>query len=97
MPGRTVTLSVANGSTQSGYRYGFNGKELDKEVAGTTTYDYGFRIYNPALGRFLSVDPLFKSYPWNSTNASVRVLTNRNRVYIFSVSVGSVVLATTLP
>ncbi|MBK7883869.1 MAG: RHS repeat-associated core domain-containing protein [Chitinophagaceae bacterium] len=47
-----------------GYRFGFNGKELDKEVASTTTYDYGFRIYNPALGRFLSVDPLMNSYPW---------------------------------
>lgn len=27
-------------------------------------YDYGFRIYDPRLGRFLSVDPLFKGYPW---------------------------------
>ena len=31
---------------------------------GQSTYDYGFRIYNPALGRFLSVDPLTVSYPW---------------------------------
>ena len=31
---------------------------------GGSTYDYGFRIYNPQLGKFLSVDPLFKSYPW---------------------------------
>jgi hypothetical protein len=31
-------------------------------VAGTITYDYGFRIYSPALGKFLSVDPLSKSY-----------------------------------
>lgn len=61
MPGRKF---VAAGS---GYRYGFNGKEQDKETTGTSTYDYGFRIYNPALGRFLSVDPLTKSYPWNST------------------------------
>jgi RHS repeat-associated protein len=45
------------------YRYGFNGKELDKETTGISTYDYGFRIYNPALGRFLSVDPLTISYP----------------------------------
>ncbi len=26
--------------------------------------DYGFRLYNPGLGRFLSVDPLTASYPW---------------------------------
>ena len=26
-------------------------------------YDYGFRIYNPRLGKFLSVDPLNKFYP----------------------------------
>jgi RHS repeat-associated protein len=45
------------------YRYGFNGKEQDKETTGTSTYDYGFRIYNPALGRFLSVDPLQKKFP----------------------------------
>jgi RHS repeat-associated protein len=46
--------------------YKFNGKEQDLETTGTTTYDYGFRIYNPALGRFLSVDPISKDYPWNS-------------------------------
>ena len=51
----------------SGYRYGFNGKELDKEDP--VQYDYGFRIYDPRLGRFKSVDPLSKSYPWNSTYA----------------------------
>jgi hypothetical protein len=31
---------------------------------GGSTYDYGFRIYNALLGRFLSVDPLTKSYPF---------------------------------
>jgi RHS repeat-associated protein len=43
------------------YRFGFNGKETDSE---TDLQDYGFRIYNPALGKFLSVDPLTASYPW---------------------------------
>ncbi|MDP2174271.1 MAG: RHS repeat-associated core domain-containing protein [Bacteroidota bacterium] len=54
-----------------GYRYGFNGKEIDKGSEGMggggSTYDYGFRIYNPSLGKFLSVDPLFKGFPWNSS------------------------------
>jgi len=54
----------------SGYRFGFNGKEMDNEVSGDgNQYDYGFRIYNPRIGKFLSMDPLFKSYPWNSTYA----------------------------
>jgi RHS repeat-associated protein len=46
------------------YRYRFNGKEMDNEISGEANqYDYGFRIYNPRLGRFLSVDPLQKKYP----------------------------------
>jgi RHS repeat-associated protein len=49
----------------SGYRFGFNGKEQDGEVSGSgNQYDYGFRIYNPRLGKFLSVDPLTQSYPF---------------------------------
>ncbi|KAA2243181.1 hypothetical protein F0L74_11745 [Chitinophaga agrisoli] len=31
--------------------------------------DYGMRVYDPRVGRFLSVDPLSKNYPWNSTYA----------------------------
>ncbi len=56
-PNRTV-------SSSTGYRYGFNGKELDKsnEFGTANVYDYGFRIYNPSIGRFLSVDPLTRSY-----------------------------------
>ena len=47
------------------YRYGFNGKENDNEVKGTgNQQDYGMRIYDPRVGRFLSTDPLSKEYPW---------------------------------
>ncbi|MBK8562371.1 MAG: hypothetical protein IPN76_03255 [Saprospiraceae bacterium] len=61
MPGR-----VANSEQ---YRYGFNGKENDRSWKGGTSdagliQDYGFRLYNPALGRFLSVDPLAPDFPW---------------------------------
>jgi RHS repeat-associated protein len=45
-------------------RHGFNGKEKDAWGDSPTNYDYGFRIYNPAIGRFLSVDPLTQSYPF---------------------------------
>lgn len=60
-----MTLPERSYTSGSGYRFGFNGKETDKEYgAGGGTQDYGFRMYNPAIGKFLSVDPLFKSYPW---------------------------------
>jgi RHS repeat-associated protein len=53
---------VFTGSEEPGY--GFNGKEMDNEVSGNgNQYDYGFRIYNPRIARFLSVDPLTSSYP----------------------------------
>ena len=49
-------------TTTKGYRFGFNGMEKDDEVKGSgNQYDYGFRIYDPRLGRFLSVDPLFQT------------------------------------
>jgi RHS repeat-associated protein len=59
MPGRGYTAP-----NQTAYRYGFNGKENDNDVKGTgNQQDYGMRIYDPRLGRFLSVDPLTSSYP----------------------------------
>jgi RHS repeat-associated protein len=48
----------------SDYRYGFNGKENDKEWGNQLIQDYGFRLYNPAIAKFLSVDPLAPEYPW---------------------------------
>ncbi len=45
------------------YRYGFNGKENDNEVKGVgNQQDYGARIYDGRLGKFLSVDPLSKNF-----------------------------------
>jgi RHS repeat-associated protein len=57
MPGRKY-------SAAGSYRYGFNGKENDNEVKGEgDQQDYGMRIYDTRLGRFLSVDPITKEYP----------------------------------
>ena len=58
MPGRSYSAGTA-------YRYGFNGKENDNEVMGEgNQQDYGMRIYDPRIGKFLSVDPLTKSFPF---------------------------------
>ena len=57
MPGRKYIPA------NSSYRYGFNGKENDNEVKGEgNQQDYGMRIYDPRLGRFLSVDPITSKY-----------------------------------
>lgn len=54
IPGRQYNATT-------GYRYGFNGKEKDTESP--VQYDYGFRIYDPRLVRFNSVDPIASHYP----------------------------------
>ena len=57
--------------TDDSYRFGFNGKEKDNdgEWGNSVHYDYGFRIYDPSIAKFLSVDPLAKDFPWNSPYA----------------------------
>ncbi len=55
MPGRQY-------SSTNGYRFGFNGKEKDKDVT-AGDYDFGARIYDARLVRWLSVDNCFSKYP----------------------------------
>jgi len=46
------------------YRYGFNGMEKDDEVKGSgNSYDFGARIYDSRLGRWLAVDPQSSKQP----------------------------------
>jgi len=47
--------------TTKDYRYGFNGKEKDFETA-NDNYDFGARIYDGRLGRWLSTEPYYKDY-----------------------------------
>ncbi len=55
-PGRTT-----NGGN---YRFGFNGKENDNEVKGNgNSVNFGSRIYDSRLGRWLSCDPKANKYP----------------------------------
>jgi RHS repeat-associated protein len=56
MPGRSAHSDK--------YRYGFNGKEKDNAINEEgNAYDFGARIYNPGLGKWLSADPLESKYP----------------------------------
>jgi len=53
----------ASNSIAESYRYGFNGKERDPETKGSgTQYDFGARIYDPRIGRWLSTDPVTKAW-----------------------------------
>ena len=59
MPGRTYT-----NATLAQSRFGFNGMEKDDEVKGkANSLDFGARIYDSRLGRFLSLDPLVSKFP----------------------------------
>jgi len=49
------------------YRYGFNGMEKDDEFTNSTSHlDFGARIYDSRIGRWMSVDPLYKDFPSES-------------------------------
>jgi RHS repeat-associated protein len=62
-----LTFIKSKNKKRSAYLYGFNGKEKDFEIKGAgNSYDFGERIYDPRLGRWLSVDPKFKKYPSSS-------------------------------
>lgn len=59
MPGRDLRTED--------YRFGLNGKENLNDVKGVgKLQDYGMRMYDLRLGRFVTVDPLSKDFPWYS-------------------------------
>jgi RHS repeat-associated protein len=65
--GSAISEMQFKSDTGGGYRYGFNNQEMDEELG--EYYAFEYRIHDARLGRFLSVDPLASSYPWNSTYA----------------------------
>ena len=62
MPGRQFS--------SNSYRYGFQGQEKDDEIKGAgNSVNYKYRMHDPRLGRFFSIDPLASKYPHNSPYA----------------------------
>ena len=52
------------------YNYGYQGSEKDDEIKGNgNSYTTEFRMLDPRLGRWLSVDPVFQ--PWQSPYCSM--------------------------
>ncbi|MCB0401218.1 MAG: hypothetical protein KDD41_03985 [Flavobacteriales bacterium] len=50
----------------SDYRYGFQGQEQDKEVKNgrDLSVNFKYRVHDPRLGRFMSIDPLASKFPY---------------------------------
>lgn len=53
------------------YSFTFQGQEKDDELHGATgtSYSYEYRMHDPRVGRFLSIDPLAAKYPFYSPYA----------------------------
>jgi RHS repeat-associated protein len=63
MPERTF-------SATDGYRYAFQGQEVDNEWTNSDShYNYEYRVHDARTGRFYSIDPLHAKYAHNSTYA----------------------------
>ena len=62
---------MPNRGSAGSYRYGFNGKEKLDELHSNNgdSYDFGARIYDARIARWLSCDPRESEYPWQSTYA----------------------------
>jgi RHS repeat-associated protein len=62
MPGRNFNAGD--------YRFGFQGQEMDNEIKGTgNSINFKYRMHDPRINRFFSVDPLAAKFPHNSPYA----------------------------
>jgi RHS repeat-associated protein len=82
-------VSYRNNCTDD-YRFGFNGMHKDNEVKGTgNSLDFGARIYDSRLGRWLSVDPYsaksphLNPYNFGANNPVINIDPDGNTEYYF--------------
>ena len=82
MPGRSF-------NSGAGYRYGFNGKELNPEME-SATYDYDARIYDARIGRWFSMDNVIKvelsPFAFSKNNPVIYIDRDGNDEFYFNVS-----------
>jgi RHS repeat-associated protein len=101
MPGRSFVSSGGD------YRFGFNGMEKDGEAwsgNASNQLDFGARIYDSRLGRFLSLDPLSKKFPsesnYNFAGNSPIVMVDKDgmekTLYIYVTNLSGVTIKYTL-
>lgn len=63
-------MTLRSESDGGGYRYGFQGQEMDDELKGEgNSVNYKYRMHDPRIGRFFATDPLAAEYPHNSVYA----------------------------
>lgn len=62
---KELTPNKSDLKGQNANRYGFQGQEVDNEIKGEgNSVNYKYRMHDPRVGRFFSVDPLTKKYPY---------------------------------
>jgi RHS repeat-associated protein len=86
-PELMLTASPLNPVPQFPYNYKYNGKEFQNEM-GMDLYDYGARNYDPAIGRWITMDNLSELYFNNSSyvyalNTPVQAIDPDGNVVIF--------------
>jgi RHS repeat-associated protein len=54
-----------NYTSPTSYKYKFEGQEWQDEL-GLGWYSFKYRNYDPAIGRFMSIDPLCEKYNWQT-------------------------------
>lgn len=65
-----MLMNGRHNSEAEGYRYGFQGQEMDDEIKGEgNSVNYKYHMHDPRIGRFFAVDPLASEYPHNSPYA----------------------------